>query len=173
MTPNDTKQKPVVGLAKNERCRAVEKRRSRKSLSRVYFIRHDLIWIPVCLVCVLMRFGSQPGHIHEDNPRVDRQTGLGISSYSGHNITANISRVVLAVTGVTVSRPTSAVVLTVTGVTVSRPTSAEWYWQLQGHSDTQSLAFWYPSSKLPELVTPLKGHSLSPRICPPTRSSPS
>ena len=26
---------------------------------------------------------------------------------------------------------------------------------------------------LPELVTPLKGHSLSPRSCPPTRSAPS
>ena len=26
---------------------------------------------------------------------------------------------------------------------------------------------------LPELVTPLKGHSLSPRNCPPTRSAPS
>ena len=28
-----------------------------------------------------------------------------------------------------------------------------------------------PSSKLPDLVTPLKGHSLSPRSCPPTRSA--
>ena len=36
MTPSDTKQKPVVGLAKNERCRAVEKR-SRKSLSSSVF----------------------------------------------------------------------------------------------------------------------------------------
>ena len=26
---------------------------------------------------------------------------------------------------------------------------------------------------LPDLVTPLKGHSLSPRSCPPTRSAPS
>ena len=26
---------------------------------------------------------------------------------------------------------------------------------------------------LPDLVTPLKGHSLSPRCCPPTRSAPS
>ena len=25
---------------------------------------------------------------------------------------------------------------------------------------------------LPDLVTPLKGHSLSPRSCPPTRSAP-
>ena len=51
----------------------------------------------------------------------------------GHSIMANISRMVLAVTGVTVSRPTSAGwYWQLQVVTVSRPTSAGWYWQLQG-----------------------------------------
>ena len=79
MTPSDTKykRKPVDGPAKNERCRAVERKVVNHCLA-VYFIRHDLTVIAVCLVCVHMGFGSQPGHIHENAPRVDRQAGLGI-----------------------------------------------------------------------------------------------
>ena len=42
-----------------------------------------------------------------------------------------------------------------------------------GEAHTPSIAFRHPPQTLPDLVTPLKGHSLSPRSCPPTRSAPS
>ena len=51
--------------------------------------------------------------------------------------------------------------------------------QTPGDNDSTSVTthsehrFPVPSTKLPHLVTPLKGHSLSPRSCPPTRSAPS
>ena len=38
---------------------------------------------------------------------------------------------------------------------------------------TPSIVFGTFLQTLPDLVTPLKGHSLSPRSCPPTRSAPS
>ena len=47
-----------------------------------------------------------------------------------------------------------------------------------GYMDMDSVTLRAPLSgtfpqTLPDLVTPLKGHSLSPRSCPPTRSAPS
>ena len=45
-------------------------------------------------------------------------------------------------------------------------------WRYEAHSEHR-----FPAPKflqtLPDLVTPLKGNSLSPRSCPPTRSAPS
>ena len=71
---------------------------------------------------------------------LDRQTGLGIGSHRGHSITAIITRVLLAVTGVTVSRSSSAEWYRQLQVTISRPTSAGWYWQLQGNSITANIS---------------------------------
>ena len=44
---------------------------------------------------------------------------------------------------------------------------------LLGQTHTPSIALRHLLQTLPELVTLLKGHSLSPRSCPPTRSAPS
>ena len=42
------------------------------------------------------------------------------------------------------------------------------------HAHTPSTTFWHlPPKTLPDLVMPLKGHSLSPRRCPATRTAPS
>ena len=71
---------------------------------------------------------------------LDRQAGLGIGSHRGHSITAIITRVLLAVTGVTVSRSSSAEWYRQLQVTISRPTSAGWYWQLQGNSITANIS---------------------------------
>ena len=45
--------------------------------------------------------------------------------------------------------------------------------QRQGGEHTPSIAFRHLPQTLPELVTPLKRHSLYPRSCPPTLSAPS
>ena len=50
----------------------------------------------------------------------------------------------------------------------------EWVCELQSWCHPHSKhRFPAPSSKLPDLVTPLKGYSSSPRSCPATRSAPS
>ena len=61
---------------------------------------------------------------------------------------------------------------------VNRCTSSIWANTLQASLSgtflhTPCIAFRHLPPNLPDLVTPLKGHSLSPRSCPPTRSAPS
>ena len=106
------------------------------------------------------RFCRDLGNRHRGShgvPADCARKGVGVCRLKG--------AVVCRLKGAGVCRLKGAVVCRLKGADVCRLEGA-----VVSHSEHRFPA---PSSKLPDLVTPLKGHSLFPRSCPSTRSAPS